>query len=94
MIIGSDILFKYYLIQQLVVLISNKHLFFFPHRQFVFDPVRLQSGPVRACVQWAIRTPEHLPAAGQEVSDRLINAESDKKSSNDLFKILNFARIS
>lgn len=54
---------------------------------------------MRVCARaGVIRTPEHLPAAAQEVSNRLINTESDfkkkKKTATNSFKILNFALIS
>lgn len=46
---------------------------------------------MRVCARaGVIRTPEHLPAAAQEVSNRLINTESDlkKKKKKDSNKLL------
>lgn len=46
---------------------------------------------MRVCARaGVIRTPEHLPAAAQEVSNRLINTESDlkKKEKKDSNKLL------
>lgn len=75
---------KHYLIvqKQQALLISYKHLFFFPPTVSLWSSLPAVWFTVCVCVcvrTGVIRSPEHLPAAGQEVSNRLINTESGKK---------------